>query len=199
MTVVGDLDEHDPMLEWMSTRVENIHEHVGAADVLAYHGVGLKRDGEREEQISCPFHGEDKRPSARYFPDDGDSRSHVWCFACHKRWDAIGLWIEFNGKEKFSKSLFEIEKAFSLTTPNAPRGKKEVEDHFKEPYERLLEACENVLRSNQDSFDMQSHLRLGHLVDVVSFAVSSGGLSHEEGVNRLNKLFEKMIEKIQGS
>lgn len=197
---VADLDEHNPIFEWMDTRVENINDHVSAADVLTYNGVELKYGGDREEQISCPFHGEDRRPSARYFPDDGDSRSHVWCFACHERWDAIGLWVKYNGKETFSRSLKEIERAFGLVTPEAPKGRNfEKEEGAKESYNQFLEACENLLRRNRDQFDMESHLRLGHLVDMVVFAVSNNSLSYADGKERLEKIFHKISEKSRGA
>ena len=84
--------------QWMKDRVAHLHTKVTAGDVLSRHGVTLNKHGGQEEQISCPFHGTDNRPSARYFPDNGQSKSHVWCFVCHENWDLIGLWRKFNGE-----------------------------------------------------------------------------------------------------
>lgn len=183
--------------QWMQERVEHLHSLVTAADVLARNGMGLRYHGDREEQISCPFHGKDRHPSARYYPEGGQSRSHIWCFTCHKSWDAIGLWQEFNGKVKFSQTLFEIERSFGIKPPEAKLPSFDEED-FVDPIEDevkyLLEACENRLRNERDHFDMEPHLKLGSLLDRIRFAIDSGGLSFKEGKQRLGMLVAKIGE-----
>ena len=196
-----DEERNAAIRQWMQDRVEHLPSMVTAADVLARNGVSLRYHGDREEQISCPFHGTDRHPSARYYPE-GQSRSHVWCFACHKQWDAIGLWEEFNGKIKFSQTLFEIEKAFGIRPPEAKIPTFDEED-FVDPIEDevnyLFEACENRLREERDHFDMESHLKLGSLLDQIRFAVESGGLSFKDGKKRLEMVIEKIGEKVRAS
>ncbi len=107
---------------WIAQRVEAIKEHVSAHDVLRRGGVNLGKGDNEEEQFSCPFHGQDRRPSARVYPADANNPSHAWCFVCQERWDAITLWRKFNGGEDrhFTQILSEIERAYGLETPELP-------------------------------------------------------------------------------
>lgn len=187
--------------QWLKARVTNIHERITAADVLTRHGVSLRKNGGQEEQISCPFHGTDRHPSARYFPHANDSLSHVWCFACHKRWDAIGLWKQFTGEEKFSKLLFEIERAFGIQAPEFTF-EAEAEDEYdplKDEVERLFEACENRLREYRLSFDMQAHLKLGSLLDQLRYHLDRGAIPLTEAQTRLNQVLAKIGQKVRAA
>lgn len=184
---------------WFKSRIAQIREKVSAGDVLTRNGVALKWNGDREEQISCPFHGKDENPSARYFPDEDDSPSHVWCYACHKRWDTIGLWIEFNGKEKFSQTLFQIERAFGLTAPesNIQQAEKDTSNPLKEEVDQLFEVCERRLRGEREHFDMNSHLKLGALVDRLRFAMDNKELGLEDLKGRLTLILTKIGERVR--
>lgn len=197
------VDGSSLILDWLSARAENIRDNVSAADVLSYHGVELsKYHGEREEQISCPFHGEDKNPSAKYYPDESDSPSHLWCFACHKRWDAIGLWIEFNGKEKFSRTLGEIERAFHLSPPekrDLDVGEEPEHDPLKEEVSRLFESCENRLRKYREYFDLVTHLKLGSLLDQLHYVYAKGGIQPQDAKAKLDRVLDKIGEKIRAA
>jgi len=184
---------------WFKARVANIHSHISAADVLSRNGVSLRKSGGQEEQISCPFHGADKRPSARYFPEHGDSLSHVWCFVCHKRWDAVGLWKQFTNETKFSTLLFTLEKAFGITAPEyniAPSHEDEY-DPLKEEVERLLEACENRLREYKGSFDMPAHLKVGSILDQIRFSLDRGAVTLVDGRDRLQQVLAKIGQKVR--
>jgi len=184
--------------QWMKDRVENIHNQVSAADVLSHHGIVLRKHGNQEEQFSCPFHGEDKKPSARYYPQNRNGLSGVWCFVCREQWDAIGLWKKFNGETKFSELLFHIEKAFGITPPEAHIPSIEDEyDPLKEEVEDLLEVCENRLREERDRFDMQTHLKLGSILDQLRYAVERGALPLGETKVCLERVLGKIGEKIR--
>lgn len=187
--------------QWLKLRVENIHKRVSAADVLTRNGVSLRKHGGQEEQISCPFHGTDTHPSARYYPESGESLSHVWCFACRKNWDAIGLWKQFTGEEKFSKILFQIEHAFGLTAPEFTfEGEPEDEyDPLLNEVQRLFETCENNLREYRSSFDMLGHLRLGSLLDQIRSSQERGALSLPETKIRLNQILAKIGQKVRAA
>ena len=43
-----------------------------------------------ETQFQCPFHGKDRKPSARFYR----STQSAWCWTCQKRWDLIGFVME---------------------------------------------------------------------------------------------------------
>jgi hypothetical protein len=187
--------------DWMKARIANINKNVTAADVLSRNGVSLHKNGGQEEQISCPFHGTDTHPSARYFPEANESPSHVWCFACHKRWDAIGLWKQFNGEEKFSELLFHIERAFGLKAPefHAAPDLEDEYDPVREEVEKLFDACENRLRQYRKSFDMVAHLKIGSLLDQLRFNLEQGALPPLEAQKRLTQILAKIGQIVRAS
>ena len=185
--------------EWYQLRVENIRSHVSAADVLARNGVTLRKHGLQAEQISCPFHGKDNRPSAKYFPEEAGGRSHVWCFVCRENWDAIGLWKKFTGSERFSDVLRQLEQAFGLTAPEPPttriRERAEV-NPLADESRQLLNLCESRLREHRRAFEMRSHLRLGALLDHTRFYLDSGHIDHATAIARLKSILSRIREKV---
>jgi hypothetical protein len=46
-----------------------------------------------EAQFKCPFHGQDNKPSARYYR----ATQSCWCWACQKRWNVIEFVMEKEG------------------------------------------------------------------------------------------------------
>lgn len=46
----------------------------------------------KKHNISCPFHGADRKASMTVFPDTNT----VYCFYCDRAWDAISFWAEVN-------------------------------------------------------------------------------------------------------
>jgi hypothetical protein len=197
-----DSSRNEAISKWIKARIAQIHNQISAGDVLVRHGIELRWGGDREEQISCPFHGADKNPSARYFPNKDNSRSHVWCFACHENWDVIGLWVKFNGKEeKFTRTLFQIEKAFGLTPPESqiPDNVEDVYNPLTDEVSNLFRVCEKILRDERDSFEMKAHLKLGAIVDHLLDLVDRGALPLKEAKVRLTQVIEKIGEMARAS
>jgi len=58
-----------------------INKYVRLGNILRETGY-LRTDME-EEQFSCPFHGKDSKPSARYYR----VTDSCYCFTCHQAWD----------------------------------------------------------------------------------------------------------------
>lgn len=184
--------------QWMKDRVENIRNQVTAADVLSRHGFSLRKGGSQEEQISCPFHGKDQHPSARYYPKSRGGYSAVWCFVCREQWDVINLWKKFNGESKFSELLFNIERAFGLTPPESHIPSFEIEDDpIEAEVEILLEACENRLREERNSFSMETHLKLGSILDRIQSDLENETLPLETIKTHLEQVLAKIGEKIR--
>ena len=188
--------------EWYRQRIAAIHEKVTAYDVLRRNGVRIQQSGDdREEQISCPFHGEDKKPSARLFPARDDSRSHVWCYVCQEpKWDAIGLWMKFNNLT-FGQAVYRIEREFDIVTPEAPKGDyvpPRVAEN-KEAFKRAYLLCESRLRDCKLAYrmanDMAGYLSAGSVLDRTKARVDGGVWSPEKGVEILSALRLRLIEK----
>lgn len=189
--------------DWIRARIQQIHGSITVFDVLRFNGVDLKSSGSnREEQISCPFHGVDGDPSARVYPASASGPSGVWCFVCNEQWDCIGLWKKFRGSgdQKFSSVLFEIEKAFGLQIPEGPAAnafRERAPDKELEEVREMLELCEKRLRVSKPSFTMESYLRLGQALDRVTHQVSKKLIKSEQAKIVLRKILDKIGEKVR--
>lgn len=191
--------------EWYRQRVAAIHARVTAYDVLRSHGVDLSQAADdREEQFSCPFHGEDKKPSARVYPEREDNPSHVWCYVCQEPgWDAIGLWKKFNN-QTFGQSLSALERTHGMPTPEAPKGawaspSERAKESARERYKALYTACESRLLACKATFqrldDMRGYLNAGSVLDRVKYKVDNNVWDPEKGEQVLTALLERIREK----
>ena len=185
--------------EWMKQRSQAVRDNISARDVLRHFGVSLKFAGEaHEEQISCPFHGKDNKPSARVYPSGPRSSSHVWCFTCQKNWDVFGLWRNFmgHGEEiKFSTVIFELEKAFGILPPEAPdllEPKDTAPTEAERDLERLFEVCENRLREAKPKYECEKFFLAGQLLDKWRYRFDNRTLP----VAELDKLLRSFIERV---
>ena len=189
--------------EWIQRRIRNIHAHVTLYDVLRANGITLRED--RPDQFSCPFHGQDKHPSARAYPASADSTSHAWCFVCQERWDAISIWRKFNGSEtKFSRVLSEIEKAFGLDRPAFPEGAEGLDadevpakDEDLERFFRLYKICDRKLVDARDIYDLKGYLAAMTLLERLGSRVRQKKLTAEQGETVLRDLLEKIGKRLR--
>lgn len=183
--------------DWIRQRVERIHQSITAVDVLKRFGVRVKYET-KEEQISCPFHGKDAKPSARIYPARGDKRSHVWCYVCQEQWDAISLWRKFQQSDcRFTVSLAEIEKAFGIPVAERPDLPSDT-PRGNEKLERLFAACEARLLAARDVFQARSYLTLCVLLDRL-YAASETGEDTESIEIGLQKILDKIGEKCRAN
>jgi len=192
---------------WYALRARNVHEMVSAHDILRQHGVQFRHGGDREEQISCPFHGKDEHPSARIYPTTPQSPSHVWCFVCRERWDCITIWKKYAGGEgkSFHRILSEIEKQFRITVPDIPKGSFELKiddgQKAKLEFERYTEVVEQRLVSVRQDYvklqDMQGFLRAGSVLDRLIHQTSVGHVEYSKGLVLLRLLVAKIGERVR--
>ena len=182
-------------LAWRQQRIAAIHACVSAFDVLRHFGIDLKQHGDhREEQISCPFHGKDTKPSARIYPAGTTSHSSVWCFVCQEQWDVIALWRKF-ADVPFSQALSEIERHFGITTSSAPRlADRQAEKHAEEvaEIESIFEVAETRLRGAKDSFDMVGFFTIGSVLDRLRCDFDCGKMPHPTVRATLAKVLDKI-------
>lgn len=181
---------------WVAARVEAIRKNVSAHDILRRNGIKLRYGEDREEQFSCPFHGIDRHPSARVYPETVKGPSHVWCFTCHENWDAIALWKKFSNSEaKFTRVLAEIERAFGITPPERPPTAAEMAD-YEDPeaikMEELFATCELRLRRSRGAFDMKAHLTVGSILDRLRYQFERGLLSNDKVKTVLQQVLDKI-------
>lgn len=189
--------------EWFRQRAAAIHSRVSAYDVLAAHGIRLSQaSDDREEQFSCPFHGEDRKPSARIYPARESNPSHVWCFVCQESgWDAIGLWRKFNNLT-FGQALARLEREFGLSTPEAPQGLVDDTpkvDAARARFEKVYVACEARLIAAKSAYrkqgDMRGYLNAGSILDRTRYRVDNEVWPPAQGVKMLQVLLERIHDK----
>ncbi len=191
---------------WYDLRKKAIHERVGVHDILRRQGIKFRHTGDREEQFSCPFHGKDEKPSARAFPTDPRSPSHVWCYVCRERWDVIALWKKYYGEDKkFHAVLSEIEKQYGIVTPPIPEGAFKSQpsgnEQQKLDFERIYQACEDRLIAEREAYvgmgDMNGYLVAGSILDKAYFQIAEGQLSYVAGVELMRKLMKRIGERVR--
>lgn len=90
--------------------MEKINEAVKMSDLLEEFGTTL-RTPMVEEQISCPFHGRDSKPSCRHYPDTNT----IYCFTCKKSWDPIRFIMGKRGM-RFKEALDYFGKKYGIET-----------------------------------------------------------------------------------
>jgi len=194
--------------EWVRQRIENIHEQITVYDVLRHVGADLRQTGsDDEEQFSCPFHGADRKPSARVYPEEGQSKSHAWCYVCQERWDAISVWQKAysgDGEGGFTRSLLGIEQAFGLTVPEMPSEavyRAEVVDEDLEEFEALHGVCEVRLKGARKAYrqldDLVGYLLASQVLDKLRYRVTKSQTTPRRAVLVLRQLMDKIGEKIR--
>lgn len=188
-------------LRWIQARVESLRKGVSAHDILRRNGIVLRYSTDREEQFACPFHGVDRHPSARVYPETVKGPSHVWCFTCHENWDAIALWKKFTGSDaKFTRTLTEMERAFGIIPPVRPPTAAEMADYVDPDVTRIemmFASCEMNLRSYRAAFDMKAHLTLGSILDRLRYQFEHGVQTIEKTKEILQQITDKITAREQ--
>lgn len=90
---------------------ELILQTVDFSTVLMQYKVQFIFDprGASEVQMHCPFHGVDRKPSARYYR----ATQSMFCWKCHKRWNVISFIMEKEGFN-FGEALRYIVSRFGI-------------------------------------------------------------------------------------
>lgn len=190
---------------WVRSRADTLVSSVTAHDVLRHFNTPLKLSDDQEEQISCPFHGQDRKPSARVYPPGGSSRSGVYCWVCQKRWDIFGLWKMFHGDDqmKFTEVVRGLEKAFGIIPPDMP-SVAEYETIERGPSEReqrvlnLLEVCERRIAQAKPYFTLKGFMTVGKLLDQMHYHMRHKSCELSEIEKRAQLVLDKIGEKIRG-
>ncbi len=87
---------------------ELILKEVDMATVLLDYGVDFVYNPRLadEVQLRCPFHGQDNKPSARFYK----ATQSMFCWVCYKRWDVIQFVMEREQIYYTRALLFLIDK-----------------------------------------------------------------------------------------
>ncbi len=192
-----EIDQQLGFRQWLADRVVVIHRTVSAVDMLRRYGVTLRYDGNRPEQMFCPFHGNSRTMAAKYHPTTPGKPDHIWCFVCQEQWDAITLWKkfeDFNGK--FSALLRHIEVAYGITPPEGPSaGAEEKDETERLEVEKLFEVCERRLKMTKRAFDMRGYVAVGAILDKLVHRLEKGSISYVDTKTVLMQVLDKIGAK----
>lgn len=179
-----------------------MRETYSTYDVLVERGVNNVPDPSTPTQISCPFHGPDRKPSARYYPKSGSKHDYVRCYKCRENWDAIGLYAKFKGI-RFMDALVELERRFKIRVPRRPeeseivepsdRGAAYVSDKWAD-IPRVLAILESKLLRIRDRCGMSDYVKFCRVIDAVSWDFDKLGKGTPEMTAALKKVMERMDE-----
>ena len=188
--------------DWVRRRVEAVQKTYNAYDALTEHGSDLpNRHG--DFQLSCPFHGPDSRPSARYY--GANANPHFHCYTCKVHEYGVGLYAKFKSL-KFMQALVDLERRFGIKIPKRPEG-VDIEEPAEKGAEyksgawddvpRVLELVEKKLIRLRRKLSLIDFVRFCKVVDTIQWDLThNGNKATPEMSQALAKLRELMDNSI---
>lgn len=189
--------------EWIRSRADAVSKVYTAYDAMVElgHGDGLV-DHDTAIQVSCPFHGVDARPSARYYPASGHRPDYVRCYFCKENWDSLNLFMKFKGLD-FMTALRTLERRFEIKVP-----KRRDDASIAEPIDRssisfkseawqdvprVIKLLEAKLLRLRDKTSLQDYVKFCRVLDRVLWDYNiSKGESNDAMIAVLPKLRDAM-------
>jgi hypothetical protein len=90
-------------------RIERIKKEVSLGEILSFLGYEIDSNSNREQQFRCDLHGEDNKPSARFYP----STNSTYCWVCHLPRTGLDYILEKRGLN-MEDSLSFLEQRYDL-------------------------------------------------------------------------------------
>lgn len=126
---------------------EEILNNIKMDDIVLKYGINHKK-----RKISCPFHGQDKHPSAQIYD------THFHCFSCGKHLDVIGFVEEYFNLD-FKEAMQKINIDFNLgLKTNTKIDKKKLQE-----IENQKKADKRLFNNLQKHFCELCDLKLNYL------------------------------------
>ncbi|KKL45203.1 hypothetical protein LCGC14_2358010 [marine sediment metagenome] len=165
--------------DWIRRRVEAVRSVYTAFDALTEHGHGeMIHDQDTASQLSCPVHGPDTRPSARYYPKMGGDHDYLHCYTCKIHADSLNLFMKFKGLP-FMEALKDLERRFRIRVPERPDSPELEEplDRSSSSYvsaawqnvERVIPILERKLLRLRDTASMIDYVKFCRVLDAVQW------------------------------
>jgi hypothetical protein len=203
---MAELREESPqeIKAWVQRRVAAVRECYSAYTCLCEKGVELP-DESTPFQVSCPFHGADNTPSARYYPSEGGRHDYLRCFKCRENWDCINLIAKFNGL-RFMDALADLERRFHIKIPKKPdapeivepteRSSNYVSDQWQD-VPRMLKLLEGKLARVRPKCSLTDYIKFCRVLDAVEWDFNKINKSLPPMSDALKKLLGRMDEVMQ--
>jgi len=185
--------------QWIRRRADAVRQVYTAYDALIEFGQGEALiDQDTAIQVSCPFHGVDARPSARYYPSSGSRSDYLRCYYCKENWDALNLFMKFRGLQ-FMDALKELERRYRLKVPKRPDGTpiEEPKDRSSSEYvseawldvPRVLDMLEKKLARVRDRASLIDYVRFCRVLDRVRWDLD---LAKGEPTDAMVQILDKL-------
>jgi hypothetical protein len=188
---------------WIRRRVDAVRKAYTAFDAMQEHGHGeALPDPDTPVQVSCPFHGPDNRPSARFYPRFGGDHDYIHCYYCKESWDSVNLFMKFKGLS-FMEALRDLERRFRIRVPEKPdspeleeppmrTSSKYVSDAWQD-VARVLPILERKLRRLRRVAPMTDYVKFCRVLDAVQWDLDRNrGSQTPQMVLILDKLRRRM-------
>lgn len=124
-----------------------ILSNISMKDILYKYGIRLNKD-----MFSCPFHGKDRKPSAKAY----DNTFH--CFACGLTGDTIKF-VEKYFNLSFKESMQKINEDFHLGLDSTTKIDYNKINEIKQERLRKEHAKEMLLKEFRDSYTIRDILK----------------------------------------
>lgn len=185
--------------DWIHRRVDAVRESYSAYQCLTEKGMEIP-DESTPYQISCPFHGADAKPSARYYPRSGGKHDYLRCYKCRENWDCINLLAKFNGL-RFMDALQDLERRFHIKIPKKPdapeikdpvdRDSHYVSDQWQD-VPRMLKTLEAKLARAKPKCSLSDFVKFCRVLDAVQWDFDKVNKSTPAMSDILKKLMAKI-------
>jgi DNA primase len=120
------------------------------------------RSGISEEQISCPFHGQDIHKSARFY----ESTDTFYCWKCKKVWDLFS-YLRDKNQLSFSEVLNRLLTKFKISIEDLPdalegaiQKKIELRTSGYDRNKTILESCYRVITDLRNKVNSEKYFKL---------------------------------------
>lgn len=106
--------------ELLKERMQYIRENLPFG--MVFHHYNLPWTTDKTHQVSCPFHGEDRNPSARYYADS----KRFQCFACTEDQGGDVVWFikKMQHLESYDETFIFITKTFGVSLDDCDLSKR---------------------------------------------------------------------------
>ena len=173
----------------------HIKKHITLGEMLKADGkVSLELE---EEQIHCPFHGEDNKKSARYYKDTDT----FYCWVCRKIWDVFSYVQQKNGysiKEAFNQLI----RDYHIDVSSVPEQMDVFIQGITGPEKPLvvdrrnifIEQVHDFIYKLRDKIDLDKYKRLVHSYMLLKYMIPEDKFI--KSCNKMNETLTKLSKDI---
>lgn len=151
--------------------------------------------GMEEEQFSCPFHGVDRKPSARYYKLTDSAH----CFTCHESWDIFSYTMK-DEVMSFREAVNSLIKRYHVDLSKLPdiaessQTRKFGRDRVKVDNRKLhTEKIQQAIQALRDELDFEKYRKM-----VFAFMLLKHTIPDEKFEVSAVKLKDAILTSIKG-